>query len=91
VLNNAAVVALALAESGGDFSRSITAAVSAGWDTDSNGATVGGIVGALSGASALPDRWTQPLEGRIASSLRGFDGATFDALATRTLAVVDRA
>jgi ADP-ribosylglycohydrolase len=90
VLNNAAVVALALVESGGDFSRSITAAVSAGWDTDSNGATVGGIVGALTGASALPDRWTRPLKGRIASSLRGFDGATFDGLATRTLALVER-
>jgi ADP-ribosylglycohydrolase len=91
VLNNAAVVALALAESPGDFSHSICAAVSAGWDTDSNGATVGGIVGALAGAAALPDRWTRPLKGRIASSLRGFDGATFDALATRTLALTDRA
>jgi ADP-ribosylglycohydrolase len=87
VLNNAAVVALALAEIPGDFSHSICAAVSAGWDTDSNGATVGGIVGALGGAAALPDKWTRPLKGRIASSLRGFDGATFDALATRTLAL----
>jgi ADP-ribosylglycohydrolase len=88
VLNNAAVVAFALAANGGDFSRSICAAVAAGWDTDSNGATVGGIVGALAGATALPDRWTRPLKGRIASSLHGFDGATFDALAARTLAVV---
>jgi ADP-ribosylglycohydrolase len=90
VLNNAAVVAYALAANGGDFSRSICAAVAAGWDTDSNGATVGGIVGALTGAAALPDTWTRPLKGRIASSLRGFDGATFDALAARTLALVDR-
>jgi len=90
VLNNAAVVAYALAANGGDFSRSICAAVAAGWDTDSNGATVGGIVGALTGAAALPDTWTRPLKGRIASSLRGFDGATFDALANRTLALVDR-
>ena len=87
VLNNAAVVAFALACGGGDFSRSICAAVAAGWDTDSNGATVGGIVGALSGASRLPERWTRPLKDRIASSLRGFDGATFDALAARTLAL----
>ena len=90
VLNNAAVVTFALAANGGDFSRSICAAVSAGWDTDSNGATVGGIVGALAGAAALPERWTRPLHGRIASSLRGFDGATFDALAKRTLALLDR-
>jgi ADP-ribosylglycohydrolase len=91
VLNNAAVVALALVESGGDFSRAITAAVSPGWDTDSNGATVGGILGALTGAAKLPDRWTRPLKGRIASCLRGFDGATFDGLASRTLALVARA
>ena len=90
VLNNAAVVAFALACGGGDFSRSICAAVAAGWDTDSNGATVGGIVGALAGAAALPDKWTRPLKGRIASSLRGFDGATFDALANRTLALAAR-
>jgi len=88
VLNNAAVVAYALAANGADFSRSICAAVAAGWDTDSNGATVGGIVGALIGGAALPDTWTRPLKGRIASSLRGFDGATFDALAARTLALV---
>jgi len=90
VLNNAAAVALALAGSGGDFSRSICAVVSAGWDTDSNGATVGGILGALRGASALPAHWTRPLNGRIASSLRGFDGVTFEALAIRTLARTGR-
>jgi ADP-ribosylglycohydrolase len=88
-LNNAAVVALAVSEGAGDLSRSICAAVSAGLDTDSNGATVGGIAGALRGASALPERWIRPLHGRIASSLRGFDGATFDTLAERTLALVE--
>ena len=88
VLNNASVVAFALAASGGDFSRAITTAVAAGWDTDSNGATVGGIAGALAGLSGLPARWTRPLRGRIATSLPGFDGATFDDLAQRTLALV---
>jgi ADP-ribosylglycohydrolase len=90
VLNNVAVVAFSIAASVGDFSRSICAAVSAGLDTDSNGATVGGVVGALRGAPALPERWIAPLRGRIASSLRGFDGAAFDALAARTLALADR-
>jgi ADP-ribosylglycohydrolase len=90
VLNNVAVVALSIAASAGDFSRSICAAVSAGLDTDSNGATVGGVVGALRGAPALPERWIAPLRGRVASSLRGFDGAAFDALAARTLALADR-
>ncbi len=91
VLPNASAVALALAETRGDFSRSICAAVSMGWDTDLNGATAGAVVGALCGASAIPRRWTDPLHGRIASSLRGFDEASFDDLAARTLALVDRA
>ena len=34
----------------------------------------------IAGAAALPNQWTRPLKGRIASSLRGFDGATFDGI-----------
>ena len=60
----------------------------AGWDTDSNGATVGSIAGALCGARAIPDRWTAPLRDRVSSSVRGFDGASFGDLAARTLALV---
>jgi ADP-ribosylglycohydrolase len=90
VLNNAAAVTLALASGRGDFGRSICAAVMAGWDTDSNSATVGSIVGGLVGAADIPERWTAPLRDRIASSVRGFDGASFDDLARRTVALVGR-
>jgi ADP-ribosylglycohydrolase len=83
-VNNAALVALALRFGGGDFAESICLVVSGGWDTDSNGATVGGITGALAGARALPADWIRPLNNRLASSLRGFDGAGFDDLARRT-------
>ncbi|GAB3528781.1 ADP-ribosylglycohydrolase family protein [Phytohabitans suffuscus] len=85
--NNAALVAAALAHSGGDFDRGIRAVVSGGWDTDSNGATVGSILGALSGASAIGPQWTAPLKGRLRSSVGGFDGVTFEELARRTAAV----
>jgi ADP-ribosylglycohydrolase len=87
VLNNTALIAYALARSGGDLSPAIAAAVAGGWDTDSAGATVGAICGALSGASALPEQWTKPLHNRIASSLPGFDGIGFDELARRTMEV----
>lgn len=90
VLNNAALVVAALVYGAGDFERSITAVVSGGWDTDSNGATVGSITGALTGASGLPQRWTAPLRNRVTSTLSGFDGIGFDALARRTLAVAER-
>jgi ADP-ribosylglycohydrolase len=85
--NNAALVAAALAHSGGDFDRGVTAVVGGGWDTDSNGATVGSILGALSGASAIGPRWTAPLKGRLRSSIGGFDGITFAELARRTVEV----
>ena len=48
-LNNTALVAYALAAGAGDFDRSICLTVMGGWDTDSNGATVGAVVGALGG------------------------------------------
>ena len=48
-LNNTALVAYALEAGGGDFDRSICLTVMGGWDTDSNGATVGAVAGALGG------------------------------------------
>ena len=89
VLNNAALVVAALVHGAGDYERSITAVVSGGWDTDSNGATVGSIAGALTGSGALPQRWIAPLRNRISTTLAGFDGAGFDALAARTVAVAE--
>lgn len=86
VLTNAALVVAALVHGAGDYERSITAVVSGGWDTDSNGATVGSIAGALTGAAALPQRWTAPLRNRVSTTLAGFDGIGFDALAARTVA-----
>ncbi len=87
VLNNAALTAYALTASGGDFATAITTVVTGGWDTDSNGATVGSICGALAGAKALPARWIEPMRNRVATSLPGFDGTGFDGLAERTLAL----
>jgi ADP-ribosylglycohydrolase len=88
VINNAALVALALKIGRDELSRGICMVVMGGWDTDSNGATVGGVLGAMTGAARLPDRWIDPLRNRIATSLRGFDGIGFDELARRTLALV---
>jgi ADP-ribosylglycohydrolase len=84
-INNAALVAAALVYGGGDYERSICNVVMGGWDTDSNGATVGSIVGTMKGASALPQKWTNPLHNRIRSSMKGFDNCTFADLAARTL------
>jgi ADP-ribosylglycohydrolase len=89
-LNNSALLAFALTRSGGDFETAITLAVTGGWDTDSTGATAGSICGALTGASALPSRWIDPLHNRLASSVPGFDNSRFDDLARRTVAVAQK-
>ncbi|MGF3053471.1 ADP-ribosylglycohydrolase family protein [Microbacterium sp. YY-03] len=86
-LNNAAVIAYALQAGGGDFATSISIAVTAGWDTDSAGATVGAVVGALAGFDGIEPRWTTPLRNSIATSLPGGDQQITD-LVDRTLALI---
>ncbi|WP_426403392.1 ADP-ribosylglycohydrolase family protein [Streptomyces sp. R-07] len=82
---NAALLAAALTHADGDFSRSVCAAVSGGWDTDSNGATAGSVAGLLAGhPDRLPERWTSPLKNRLATSVPSFDGIGFDTLAALT-------
>lgn len=90
VLNNSALLAFALTRGAGDFETTITLAVTGGWDTDSTGATAGSLTGALTGASALPTAWIDPLHNRLATSLPGFDGIGFDELARRTAAIARR-
>ncbi len=41
-----------------DFEESLVTVIQAGGDTDTNGAVAGAILGALHGASSIPDRWT---------------------------------
>jgi len=84
-LNNAATIAFALQYGRGDFGASICAAVTAGWDTDSVGATVGGVVGALAGVDGIGPAWLEPIGGRVATSLPGGDSRLED-LVSRTLA-----
>ncbi|MBD0842631.1 ADP-ribosylglycohydrolase family protein [Streptomyces sp. TRM68416] len=82
---NTALITAALTHANGDFTGSICRAVSGGWDTDSNGATVGSIAALLAGTpSALPDRWTAPLKNRLSTSVGDFDGIGFDTLAHLT-------
>jgi ADP-ribosylglycohydrolase len=86
-INNTALVAAALYAFDQDFPGGICGAVQAGWDTDTNGAAVGSILGATVGLDGIDDRWTEPLQRRFASSLPGFDGIALDELVARTRAV----
>ncbi len=49
VINNSALIIASLLYGKNDFEKSICAAVMGGWDTDSNAATVGSVVGTITG------------------------------------------
>jgi ADP-ribosylglycohydrolase len=83
-INNASLVVAALLSSKGDFETAICNVVMGGWDTDSNGATTGSIMGTILGADKLPSKWISPLRNKIRSSLKGFDNSLLSDLAKRT-------
>ncbi|XBH21324.1 ADP-ribosylglycohydrolase family protein [Jonesiaceae bacterium BS-20] len=85
VLNNVAAGTFALTFGRGDLGQTISAAVTAGWDTDSIGATVGSVVGGLQGASRLDQRWIAPMNGVVSTSLPGASQHSFTDLAARTV------
>ncbi|MDH3546684.1 MAG: ADP-ribosylglycohydrolase family protein [Gammaproteobacteria bacterium] len=84
-LNNLALVVWALCSADGDFGAAVGDAVTAGWDTDCNGATVGGLFG-LTG-NPIPEAWTRPWAGRIGVSLAGIAELELDDVVARTVAV----
>jgi hypothetical protein len=53
---------------GEDFGDAICKAVNCGYDTDCTGATLGSILGIISGSEGLPSRWTDPLGEGIATN-----------------------
>ncbi|WP_147916812.1 ADP-ribosylglycohydrolase family protein [Ruania zhangjianzhongii] len=73
-----------------DFGRGIRLAVAAGWDTDSAGATVGSVLGALVGQDGIDPAWTAPLHDRLATSLPGAPERSLTELADRTRALPGR-
>ncbi|NEN07692.1 ADP-ribosylglycohydrolase family protein [Diaminobutyricibacter tongyongensis] len=83
-INNAAAVAAALLWSDDDFLTGVGRVVMSGWDTDSNGATVGSVLGVIAGTKNLPDNLIAPLENRTRSALFGFDNSVISDLADRT-------
>lgn len=87
-ISNAMIVCIGLLWGRQDFEKSIGMAVSAGFDTDCNGATVGSIVGMMLGARALPESWTAPLNDKLHSGVDGMGLVKISELAERTAKVM---
>ncbi len=87
-LNNLALVVWGLLAGEDDYSTAVGDAVAAGWDTDCNGATVGGLWG-LTGRP-IPAHWTDPWQGRVVVNLAGMGELSLDDLVERTVAVAEK-
>ncbi|MDP9395883.1 MAG: ADP-ribosylglycohydrolase family protein [Actinomycetota bacterium] len=83
-VNNAALIATGLLW-GGDFVEAVGITLTGGRDTDSNGATVGSVYGALHGAAAVPADLVGTTHVRVRSAVRDFDRIGLDELTARTL------
>lgn len=87
--SNAMIVALGLLFGDSDLEKSIGIAVTAAFDTDCNGATVGSVLGTIHGAKALPDKWIAPLNDMIKSGVDGFGLIQISELAERSVKLIE--
>ena len=87
-LNNLAIVVWAFLSFQDSFDEAIGEAVAAGWDTDCNGATVGGLVGLDLGE--IPDKWTKPWQGKVSTAISGLGELALGDLVQRTISLVSK-
>ena len=86
-ISNAQVVAASLLCGRDDFASTIGLAVSAGFDTDCNGATCGSLWGVRHGDGAIPSQWLKPLRNRIRSGVQEYPDCALDELADKVAEV----
>jgi len=90
-INNACLIMVGLLWGSGDYAATVGSVVQGGWDTDSNAATAGSVVGTVLGAAKLPSHFIEPLHDRTRSVIFGFDHSSISDLARRTTAIAQRA
>ena len=83
-ITNAVICTAAILVSKGDFSKAITFAVTCGYDTDCNGATVGSVLGMLQGYSEIDKKWLM-WNDTLATRLVGQGMVTLDNLVSDTM------
>jgi ADP-ribosylglycohydrolase len=91
VYGEAGIVALALLYGDGDFDKTICIAASCGNDTDCNTASVGALVGCIIGASAIPAKWSDPVDDQFRCFARGLENWRISELSERICAAGRRA
>lgn len=84
-LSNAQIVALGLLWGENDYEKSVSWAVTAGIDTDCNGATVASVMGMLLGADRMPAKWVEPLNDHLDTGISGYQYVAISDMARLTV------
>jgi ADP-ribosylglycohydrolase len=83
-VNNCCLIAAGLLWGDDDYATTVGLTVQGGWDTDSNAATAGSVVGTVVGTRNLPDHLIGPLQDTTRSAVFGHDHSAISELARRT-------
>lgn len=89
-ISNDMLIASALLAGRLDFTESMAQVEAYAFDTDSNGATLGAIVGACIGEKAIPAYWKAPYHGRQKTALMSRPLADVDYLEKTTMDLIKR-
>jgi len=74
-----------------NFAKGVTHAVMGGWGTDCNGATVGSMVGAMSGGKGAPEFWTGRLNDTLMADIPGYHPLAISECARRAVEIARNA
>lgn len=85
---NAMIVVASLLWSEGDYTKALGYSVMAAMDTDCNGATVGSIVGMLTGAANVPTHFTDPICDTLCTDIAGNARVSISDMARRTMKLI---
>lgn len=87
-LPNVDIVVLSLLCGDNDLTKALGIAVAAGFDTDSNGATVGSVIGAIRGFSGIEERWYKLFGGILETKIIEYGSIGIDELVEKTMKIL---
>lgn len=87
-ISNAMIVAIALLWGEMDFAKSICRSVQPGFDTDCNGATVGSVMGIVSGRKAMPSYWADHIKDTLYTGVTGYHQVKLNDITRDSLEII---
>lgn len=88
--SNAMIVAACFLYGGLDYTRTVGIAVSFGFDTDCNAATVGSLVGMVRGSRAIDETWTSAVADTVQTALLGWNTVRIPDLVQDTIETIKK-